>query len=152
MEAHPTLLLRRDQQVMRSLSDNMTSHMAFLSTPKFISDLLFIADLLKTVEKEKRNYYLVELIEELNKNLPANAYLPIKSSTLEEPQRQKPNQNRKQSKYLNKLKGRQNVRHQALLRDRAHKIIGISTDHAFCLHSKERVPYHIIVKVAFTGK
>ena len=138
--------------MMRSLSDNMTSHMAFLSTPKFISDLLFIADLLKTVEKEKRNYYLVELIEELNKNLPANAYLPIKSSTLEEPQRQKPNQNRKQSKYLNKLKGRQNVRHQALLKDRAHKIIGISTDHAFCLHSKERVPYHIIVKVAFTGK
>ena len=80
---------------MRSLSDNMTSHMAFLSTPKFISDLLFIADLLKTVEKEKRNYYLVELIEELNKNLPANAYLPIKLSTLAEPQRQKPNQNRK---------------------------------------------------------
>ena len=39
-----------------------------------------------------------------------------------------------------------------MLQDRLHKIIGISTDHAFCLHSKERVPYHIIVKVAFTGK
>ena len=85
LEKHPTLLLRKDQQVMRSLSDNMTNHLSFLSTPKFISDLLFIADLLKTVEKEKRNYYLVELIEELNKNLPANAYLPIKSTTLDEP-------------------------------------------------------------------
>lgn len=31
-----------------------------------------------------------------------------------------------------------------------HKILGLSTDYAFCLHSKERVPYHVILKVVFT--
>lgn len=29
-----------------------------------------------------------------------------------------------------------------------HRVLGISPDFAFCLHSKERVPYHIIIKVA----
>ena len=62
---------------MRALSDNMTSYGHFLSTPKLVSDLLFISDLLKNVEKEERNYYLAELIKELNKNLPANVYIPI---------------------------------------------------------------------------
>ena len=62
---------------MRALSDNMTSYRHFLSTPKLVSDLLFISDLLKNVEKEERNYYLGELIKELNKNLPANVYIPI---------------------------------------------------------------------------
>ena len=38
-----------------------------------------------------------------------------------------------------------------MLRDRPHKVLGISTDYAFCLHSKERVPYHMIIKVAFTN-
>jgi len=33
--------------------------------------------LLKTMEKDERNYYLIELIKELNKNLPANVYIPI---------------------------------------------------------------------------
>ena len=35
-------------------------------------------------------------------------------------------------------------------KNRLHKVLGISPDYAFCLHSKERVPYHIIIKVAFT--
>jgi len=64
---------------MRTLSNNMTSFGHFLSTPKLVSDLLFMSDLLKTMEKEERNYYLVELIKELNKNLPANVYIPIQS-------------------------------------------------------------------------
>lgn len=29
-----------------------------------------------------------------------------------------------------------------------HRVLGISPDFAFCLHSKARVPYHIIIKVA----
>lgn len=33
-----------------------------------------------------------------------------------------------------------------------HKVLGISSDFAFCLHSKERVPYHIIIKVAFVDE
>lgn len=47
---------------MRALSDNMTSFDFFLSTPKLVSDLLFLSDLLKNVEKERRNYYLNLLI------------------------------------------------------------------------------------------
>jgi len=29
-----------------------------------------------------------------------------------------------------------------------HRVLSIATDYAFCLHSKERVPYHIVIKVA----
>jgi len=29
-----------------------------------------------------------------------------------------------------------------------HRVLNISTDYAFCLHSKERVPYHIIIEIA----
>jgi hypothetical protein len=25
----------------------------------------------------------------------------------------------------------------------------VSTDYAFCLHSKDRVPYHIVIEVAY---
>ena len=32
---------------------------------------------------------------------------------------------------------------------RMHRVLRISTDNAFCLHSKERVPYHIIIEVAY---
>lgn len=30
-----------------------------------------------------------------------------------------------------------------------HRVLRISTDNAFCLHSKERVPYHIIIEVGY---
>lgn len=30
-----------------------------------------------------------------------------------------------------------------------HRVLRISTDNAFCLHSKERVPYHIVIEVAY---
>lgn len=30
-----------------------------------------------------------------------------------------------------------------------HRVLGISTDHCFCLHSKERVPFHILIEVAY---
>ena len=55
----------------------MTSFGHFLSTPKLVSDLLFLSDLLKNVEKDERNYYLIEIIKEINKNLPGNVYIPI---------------------------------------------------------------------------
>lgn len=29
-----------------------------------------------------------------------------------------------------------------------HRVLRISTENAFCLHSKERVPFHIIIEVA----
>ena len=85
--------------------------MQFLSTPKLISDLLFVSDLLKTVEKDQRNYYLVEILNEINKNLPGNVYIPIKSTQLQFPDQgmlgtpRKGNKS-KQTKYLNRLKGR----------------------------------------------
>lgn len=49
-----------------------------LSTPKFISDLLFVGELLKPIEKEERNGYLKKVIEEVNNSLPANVYIPIR--------------------------------------------------------------------------
>jgi len=30
-----------------------------------------------------------------------------------------------------------------------HRVLSVSTDYAFCLHSKERVPYHIIIEVSY---
>lgn len=30
-----------------------------------------------------------------------------------------------------------------------HRVLRISTDNAFCLHSKERVPFHVIIEVAY---
>jgi ATP-dependent Lon protease len=80
LEKQYTMLLRKDQQVMRALSDNMTDNLQFFSTPKLVSDLLFLSDLLKPIEKEKRNYYLSEVLTEINKNLPANVYIPIRST------------------------------------------------------------------------
>jgi hypothetical protein len=55
----------------------MTEHKYFLSTPKFISDLLYISDILKGTDHDKRNSHLKECIEEINKSLPANVYIPI---------------------------------------------------------------------------
>jgi hypothetical protein len=55
----------------------MSLHVEFLSSPKFISDLLYISDVLKTINVEKRNSYLKEILEEINKSLPPNVYVPI---------------------------------------------------------------------------
>jgi len=64
--------------MMRALSNNMIEHPLFLSTPKFISDLLFVSEVLKGIEKDERNDYLKTVIEEINKNLPSNVYIPIR--------------------------------------------------------------------------
>lgn len=60
----------------------MSDYSMFLSTPKLVSDLLFVSDLLKSMEKDQRNYYLTEILKEISKNLPANVYIPIKSQSL----------------------------------------------------------------------
>lgn len=52
---------------MRTLSNNLTEHQFFLSTPKFISDLLYISDTLKGTEFEKRNQHLKDCLIEINK-------------------------------------------------------------------------------------
>ena len=70
-------MARHDHQIMRTLSINLTEHKYFLSTPKFISDLLYISDTLKGTDHEKRNNHLKECIAEINKLLPANVYIPI---------------------------------------------------------------------------
>lgn len=82
LDSNHRLLLRKDQQVIRALTNNMQNLSRFFSTPKLVSDLLFVSDLLRQVEQSKRNYYLGELIDEINKNLPANVYIPIRSSTV----------------------------------------------------------------------
>jgi hypothetical protein len=30
-----------------------------------------------------------------------------------------------------------------------HRVLRISEENAFCLHSKERVPFHIVIEVAY---
>lgn len=116
----------------------MVDYSRFLSTPKLVSDLLFVSDLLKQVEQTKRNYYLGELIEEINKNLPANVYIPIKASTIYDF-----NANLKDG--VKKVKRASQDGTYVM-----HRVLGLSTDYAFCLHSKERVPYHVILQVVFT--
>jgi len=76
IESHARMV-RFDQQMMRALSSNMTDHMLFLSTPKFISDLLFVSEVLKTIEKGERDKYLKSVLVEINKQLPSNVYIPI---------------------------------------------------------------------------
>lgn len=71
------LMTRYDQQIIRTLSNNMSEHQIFFATPKFVSDLIHISDVLKAVQKEERNDMLKELLHQLNKNLPANVYVPI---------------------------------------------------------------------------
>ena len=40
----------------------MTQHQAFFSTPKFVSDLIYISEVLKTVQQQDRNKVLTELL------------------------------------------------------------------------------------------
>lgn len=60
------LIRRYDQQIIRTLSNNMTQHQVFFQTPKFVSDLIHISDVLKTVDRPERDEMLTELLEQLN--------------------------------------------------------------------------------------
>ena len=55
----------------------MSDNKEFMSAPKLVSDLLFVSDLLKPMEKELRNDALVNFIKEINLNLPCDVYIPI---------------------------------------------------------------------------
>ena len=66
---------------------------------------------------------LTELLEQLNKNLPANVYVPITHDNI----------------ITSKFQRKSSKAH--------HKVLQICTDYNFCLHSKERVPYHIIIEI-----
>jgi len=115
----------------------MTEHPLFLSTPKFISDLLFVSEVLRGIEKPERNEYLKSVLVEINKNLPSNVYIPIKQDTNNIPE----------GRTSKTSTGRMSM--QRISEGRTHRVLRISTDNAFCLHSKERVPYHIIIEVAY---
>lgn len=119
---------------MRAISNNMQQYHLFLSTPKFISDLLFVSEVLKPIEKDQRDDYLKQIIKEINKNLPANVYIPIQQTTTNLPNPHIRNNKRRIKEVVDQ--------------NRMHKVLRISTENAFCLHSKERVPYHIIIEVA----
>lgn len=76
IESHARMV-RFDQQMMRALSDNMSDHPLFLSSPKFISDLLFVSEVLRGIDKPERDAYLQSVLAEINKQLPSNVYIPI---------------------------------------------------------------------------
>lgn len=113
----------------------MTEHALFLSTPKFISDLLFVSEVLKGIEKEERDAYLIQVLDEINKNLPSNVYIPIYQETT--------------NLYESKRSKRQRRRSNKIGPHRMHRVLKISTSNAFCLHSKERVPFHVIIEVSY---
>jgi hypothetical protein len=56
-------MTRYDQQIIRTLSNNMSEHQIFFSTPKFVSDLIHISEILKGVQRPERNNMLKELLE-----------------------------------------------------------------------------------------
>ena len=95
--------------MMRALSNNMTEHALFLSTPKFISDLLFVSEVLKGIEKEERDAYLIQVLEEINKNLPSNVYIPIYQETT--------------NLYESKRQRRQKGRNQKIGPHRMHRVL-----------------------------
>ena len=129
--------------MMRALSNNLSDHGLFLSTPKFISDLLFVSEVLKGIEKPERDGYLKSVIEEINKSLPSNVYIPIRQETTNLPD----------PKFGSIKKGIRNSKimgqRQKIGANRMHRVLRISDSNAFCLHSKERVPFHIIIEVAY---
>ena len=113
----------------------MSDNKEFMSAPKLVSDLLFVSDLLKPMEKDLRNEALVNFITEINQNLPCEVYIPIVALDFQ---------------YTDdKLKKKKRVKKADNNSVRAHRVLSISTDHAFCLHSKERTPFHIFIEVAF---
>lgn len=130
LESHARMV-RFDQQMMSALSNNMTEHPLFLSTPRFISDLLFVSEVLKGIGKDERNAYLKQVIDEINKNLPSNVYIPIYQETTN-------------------LYGKK--KRSTIAPHRMHRVLKISTENAFCLHSKERVPFHVVIEVAYDAE
>lgn len=87
-----------------------TSHNLFFSTPKFISNLISVAEYLRSLSQEQRPEKLAEMIEKLNQDLPNNVYLPMKNFN-------------------------------------GHRVLKISTEHAICLHSNQKAPFHILIEV-----
>lgn len=65
------------------MSNNFERYEDFFSTPKFISDLLYLSDILVPIEREKRNEKLRSVLSEINQFLPSNVYIPI-DTTFEE--------------------------------------------------------------------
>jgi hypothetical protein len=57
------LMTRYDQQIIRTLSNNLSEHQVFFSSPKFISDLIHISEILKGVQQSERSTMLKELLE-----------------------------------------------------------------------------------------
>jgi hypothetical protein len=84
----------------------------------FISDLIYISEILRNVAHDLRPKMLQNFIYKINKRLPADVYLPIE------------------------LLGKSTKIKQQVLR--------ICDTNIFCLNSKERVPFHILVEVEET--
>ena len=83
--------------------------------------------MLKGVAQPERNEALSDLLEQLNRNLPANVYVPISHDNI----------------ITSKFQRRAAVQH--------HRVLQICSDYNFCLHSKERVPFHVVIEVEAEG-
>jgi hypothetical protein len=95
--------------------NNDTKWLSFISTLNFVSDLIYISEILRNVAHDLRLKMLQNLIYKINKKLPADVYLPVE------------------------LVGKSRKIKQQVLR--------ICENSMFCLNSKERVPFHILIEV-----
>jgi hypothetical protein len=80
------------------------------------------------MERDARNAKLKEILSEINNNLPSNVYIPIDTAFEDN---------------LNSNSSNRRIQPKSV-----HKVLRVDLDHAFCLHSKERVPFHILIEVA----
>mmetsp|Transcript_13007 Transcript_13007/g.14974 ORF Transcript_13007/g.14974 Transcript_13007/m.14974 type:complete len:355 (+) Transcript_13007:322-1386(+) len=118
-EPHPENLL------MRKLNyDNKNS--LFFSTPLFVSDLISVAELLRTLPLDQREGKLKEMISTLNEHLPT-------------------------SQKTTKNKSLESIAYDhvylPMMNYNGHKVLSICLDYSICLHSNEKAPFHILIEV-----
>lgn len=89
----------------------------YTSTINFVNDLIYISEILKIVQSDKRSEVLKSFISYINKNLlPSEVYVPIPFGL-----------------------GRVNHNSQ--------QVLHIDEEFAFCLSTKDKVPYHILLEI-----
>lgn len=67
-----------ENTLMKKLNYNKKNNL-FFSTPQFISNLISIAEFLRTQPVDQRKAHLEEMLTKLNTTLPNNVYVPLKN-------------------------------------------------------------------------
>jgi hypothetical protein len=114
----------KTQQIVNGNPNEQFKWRYYASSLNFINDLITISELLKGVVADNRNTVLGKFISFINDNLlPAEVYIPIPFGL------ESLNENFESSE------------NQAVL-------LSIKEEYAFCISTKEKVPYHILLEVS----